>query len=771
MRKSRTRNAGAEAKGELERHNTAFSEVLYQIAEAVLVLDRELNIVYINQAFQHILGYAPGDVLGKALSLLSVPGQPDPLQPAEVVQRVNESGWWRGEVQRLAKDGTAIPFQLSASAIRDKQGGVTGYVGIYRDLRETRRVEQRFQSLIEHSSDINTLLDRTGTVLYISPSVQHVLGHAPEELLGKDAFVLVHPDDSSSACQVLTDVLQNPGQINRAEFRLRHVDGHYVDVEIAVRNLLDDPAVAGVIFNTRDITERKRAEMTLRESEEKFRGLVETTTDWIWQIDERGIYTYSSPQVRDILGYEPEEIIGKTPFDLMPAPEAKRVSQEFESIVASQKPFQLLENVNLHKDGHVVVLETSGAPVFDQAGIYRGSHGIDRDITARKQAEDALRHANRAHKTVSACNSMLVQATDETQLFNDMCRMIVEIGGYSHAWIGHAEHDKTKRIRPVAQAGIGTEFIQDLVSSLADNEDGQDPVGIAVRDGIAVVVRDALNDPMLAFWRPALAQLGVGAVCVLPIAYGGKTFGALNIYSTERDAFDRDEMVLLTELAEDLNFGVRTLRIRTERDRAVEEHQRSLEQLRESLEATVAAIAATVEMRDPYTAGHERRVADIATAIAREMQLPSERIEGIHFGALIHDLGKIKVPAELLSKPTRLTKAEFELVKEHAQAGYDILKGIRFPWPVAELALQHHERMDGTGYPNGLRGDEMLVESRILAVADVVEAMASHRPYRPALGIVAALAEISAHRGTWYDPEAVDACLRLMKEERFTLSV
>jgi HD-GYP domain-containing protein (c-di-GMP phosphodiesterase class II) len=212
------------------------------------------------------------------------------------------------------------------------------------------------------------------------------------------------------------------------------------------------------------------------------------------------------------------------------------------------------------------------------------------------------------------------------------------------------------------------------------------------------------------------------------------------------------------------------LRIRTERDRAVEEHQRSLEQLRESLEATVAAIAATVEMRDPYTAGHERRVADIATAIAREMQLPSERIEGIHFGALIHDLGKIKVPAELLSKPTRLTKAEFELVKEHALAGYDILKGIRFPWPVAELALQHHERMDGTGYPNGLRGDEMLVESKILAVADVVEAMASHRPYRPALGIEAALAEISAHRGTWYDSEAVDACVRLIKEERFTLS-
>jgi PAS domain S-box-containing protein/putative nucleotidyltransferase with HDIG domain len=186
--------------------------------------------------------------------------------------------------------------------------------------------------------------------------------------------------------------------------------------------------------------------------------------------------------------------------------------------------------------------------------------------------------------------------------------------------------------------------------------------------------------------------------------------------------------------------------------------------LRGALTATIEAIAATVETRDPYTAGHQRRVAGLAAAIGREMGLPADTVEGIHFGALIHDLGKVQVPAELLAKPTKLTKLEFELIKTHPQAGYEIVKNIKFPWPVAEMVLQHHERMDGSGYPQGLKGDAIAREARVLAVADVVEAMASHRPYRPGLGADAALAEIRGKRGLWFDPEAVDACLRLFEK-------
>jgi HD-GYP domain-containing protein (c-di-GMP phosphodiesterase class II) len=197
--------------------------------------------------------------------------------------------------------------------------------------------------------------------------------------------------------------------------------------------------------------------------------------------------------------------------------------------------------------------------------------------------------------------------------------------------------------------------------------------------------------------------------------------------------------------------------------------RRAVDRIRKALGGTVQAIAVTVEARDPYTAGHQRRVADLARVIATEINLPIDIIDGIRMAAAIHDLGKISVPAEMLSKPTKLTALEFSLIKTHSQSGYDILKDIDFPWPIARIVLEHHERMNGSGYPNGLTGDNILMESRILAVADVVESMASHRPYRPSLGIEAALEEIEKNRGTFYDTGAVDACLRVFREKGYQL--
>ncbi len=181
----------------------------------------------------------------------------------------------------------------------------------------------------------------------------------------------------------------------------------------------------------------------------------------------------------------------------------------------------------------------------------------------------------------------------------------------------------------------------------------------------------------------------------------------------------------------------------------------------------IQAISGTVEIRDPYTAGHQRRTADLARAIAREMGLAEDLRDGLRMAGSIHDLGKVAIPAEILSKPTKLTDLEYHLIQDHPQIGHDILKDIEFPWPVAEIILQHHERIDGSGYPRGLKGDEILWEARILTVADVVEAMASYRPYRPALGIDKALEEISKNSGILYDPKVVDACLRLFKNKGY----
>lgn len=202
------------------------------------------------------------------------------------------------------------------------------------------------------------------------------------------------------------------------------------------------------------------------------------------------------------------------------------------------------------------------------------------------------------------------------------------------------------------------------------------------------------------------------------------------------------------------------------RTRELRESER---RLRRSLLDSISAIAATIEMRDPYTAGHQRRVADLATTIAQELRLPDTQIEGLYLASTVHDIGKIQIPAEILSKPGKLTDAEFSLIKQHAEAGFEILKAIDFPWPIAITVLQHHERFDGSGYPRGLGNGDTLLEARILAVADVVEAMVSHRPYRAGLGLDAAMDEIARNRNVRYDPDVVDACLRLFHEQRFVL--
>jgi len=203
--------------------------------------------------------------------------------------------------------------------------------------------------------------------------------------------------------------------------------------------------------------------------------------------------------------------------------------------------------------------------------------------------------------------------------------------------------------------------------------------------------------------------------------------------------------------------------------KAEEERETAYRALDKALNGSINAMSKIVEMRDPYTAGHQTKVADLSAAIAGELKLPEAHIKYLRVAALIHDIGKIYIPSDILSRPGKLRDIEWQLIKIHAQGSYDILKTIEFPWPVAEIAWQHHERLDGSGYPKGLDGDHILLEAKILAVADVVEAMSSHRPYRPALGIEKALEEISQKRGVLYDPDVVDACLKLYKENRFKL--
>lgn len=224
-------------------------------------------------------------------------------------------------------------------------------------------------------------------------------------------------------------------------------------------------------------------------------------------------------------------------------------------------------------------------------------------------------------------------------------------------------------------------------------------------------------------------------------------------YTQEKPFLIPEEENLMEVIAEDLSLWI--------------ERKETHQQLEKALEGTVNALANTLEQRDPYTAGHQKKVTQLALAIAEKMELPEERIEGLRVAGKVHDIGKINVPAEILSKPTELTDTEMDLVRSHAQTGYEILKDIDFPWPVADIVHQHHERLDGSGYPRGLEGKEIRLEARILGVADVVEAMSAHRPYRPAKGADQALEEIKGNKSRLYDPQVVEACIKLFKEDGF----
>jgi HD-GYP domain-containing protein (c-di-GMP phosphodiesterase class II) len=414
------------------------------------------------------------------------------------------------------------------------------------------------------------------------------------------------------------------------------------------------------------------------------------------------------------------------------------------------------------------------APIRNGSGVIVGTVVTARDVTLRKQAEVELRHTASALATLSAVNRSLVHAVDEDALLHAICQDIVEQSGYKMAWVGYAQHDEAKSIKIMAGSKGSEGYLATKHITWDETEFGMGPTGRAVRSGATEMCLDIAHDAQYLPWRSEAIKYGYASSISLPLFelnHEGhpKVLGNLNVYAGVANAFFAKEVELLEQMAGDVAFGINALRTRHERNLAVEEAKLQLKKLQGSLDDTVRAIASIGELRDPYTAGHQLRVAKLATAIAMAMQLPAEQIHALHIAATVHDLGKIMIPAEILSKPGRITDIEYSLIKGHPQAGYDILKGIDFPWPIAQIVLQHHERLDGSGYPQGLKGDAILLEARILAVADVVEAMSSHRPYRAGLGIDVALDEITSKRESYYDTQVVDACVSLFRDKGFSI--
>lgn len=498
--------------------------------------------------------------------------------------------------------------------------------------------------------------------------------------------------------------------------------------------------------------EWQRAEGDLRERELRYRTLVSAMAEGAVFQDAAGRVTAVNPAAERMLGISESQLLGQAL--LIPG---TLLTTDGASLPEGRAPWQVAREFACPQNDVVVGVAVAAGDirwlsVNCQPWLEASPEGACavittfHDVTEKRRTELRLRHLNRSLATLSAGNVTLVRAADEEALLRQMCQVLVEIGEHSMAWIGLC--DDKAALRPVAWAAeCGNmppppAFLVDLA-------------GRALCERQAWLVNDIVADDSLGKMREVLLQMGFRAFLVLPLSDSGVTLGAISILARAPGVFDDAEKILLGELAGDLAFGIQVQRARQTQEKITHS-------LQQAMVSTVQAIAGMLELRDSYTAGHERRVAELAVDIGRRLGMAESRLEGLYMAGIIHDVGKICIPSEILSKPARLNAFEYALIQTHVEAAYGILHPIAFPWPIADIVRQHHERLDGTGYPRGLAGGAILPESRILAIADVVEAMTNHRPYRAGLGVDKAIEEIREGRGRIYDQEAVDACIAVL---------
>jgi len=745
--------------------------------DALIMVDDSSALVYWNPAAERILGYRADEVLGKPLHQLLTPQryQSNAVQGFNAF-RSSGQGAVIGktiEIEALHKEGREIPVELSISAL--KLNGRWHAVGILRDISERKHAEQELRllaAIVESSDDAIVSKSLDGLILSWNAGAERLYGYSAAEMKGQPLSLLAPADRPDEIPDMLARIRRGE-QIKRYETVRLRKDGVQLPISLTVSPLRDAAGqVVGSSAIGRDITERKQAEEELRHSETSLKEAERIALLGNWELDLATNVMSWSDEIYRIFELDPKKFGASYEafLNAIYPDDRNLVNQAYTDSVKNRTPYDIVHRL-LMPDGRVKYVNERCETFFNEDGKSLLSIGSVQDITTRRLAELGMQKSNRALHALSTCNVALVRATDEIQLLNDVCRILVEIGGYRLVWVGFVEYDAGKSVRVLARAGAHADYLDHARITWGDTPEGQGPTGTAIRSGEFQVAQDILHDPKYLPWREQANVRGYASSIAIPLFDdNNRVFGAMNLYGREPNAFDADEIKLLQELARDLAFGIRMLRLRVERDHLHEQQQHNDETVKQALVGTIQAIAVTVEKRDPYTAGHQRRVANLSVAIAMELGLSEDRITGLRLGATIHDIGKIYVPAEILTRPGQLSPMEFEFIKSHPQVGYDIMKDVKLPWPVAEMILQHHERMDGSGYPRGLKGDAILLEARILTVADVTEAMMSHRPYRPALGLEAALAEITQYRGIYYDPAVVDACVHLFRDKGFSLS-
>ncbi len=340
-------------------------------------------------------------------------------------------------------------------------------------------------------------------------------------------------------------------------------------------------------------------------------------------------------------------------------------------------------------------------------------------------------------------------AISEAGALRHLCLSLVASGQFTLVWVAFARDTPEGHVDIVESAGATTYISEGMVSWSSSEPTGLGPVGTAFRTSSTVITNDLLVAAQMAPWRERVVRHGFRSSVAIPFSPGGKR-AVLCVYSRHRNAFDEFTVSGLENIAREVERVIA--------------HGASTLELAAALSGTLTALARITEARDPYTAGHQSRVGSLAATIAARLGLESSLIERVRDAGAVHDVGKVALSSEILIKPSRLTDLEYRMIKRHALIGYEILSRASLPWPVPEVALQHHERLNGSGYPNALVGEDIILPARIVAVADVVEAMSNHRPYRPALGVESALDQVASNAGTLFDAEVVRQCLSIFED-------
>jgi PAS domain S-box-containing protein len=699
-----------QAQEALRESEKRFRKVVETMEVGLGTIDENGVLTYVNEYLAKMLGYTIDEMIGRSTLDFYYDEESRKIQEEVFKKR------WKGmgdptpyEVTWRSKDNKKVHSILSPTPIFDADGHYTGSFAIHTDITERKRMEEalrkseeKFRTFMETASDLMHISDKDLNFTYVNQAMARTLGYSKEEMIGMNIAQVLKKEITQNDLKRNVEKLIKKGELIFETVRVAK-DGTEIQGELKNVAIFDNDGMfsgTGGVF--RDITERKQIEQELRESEEKYRELINGMDDTAWVIDFDGKFIDINKAAVEVLGYSRKELLAMRPNDIDSSLDAEKITGLIKGMGTDK--LQVFETTHTTKNGKKIPVEIKSTLI-----TYKGQQAIlsiARDITERKRAEEALRESAEQYR-------ILTNTAMDGFLKLDQEGHILDV---NRAYCDFLDYSKEELLK----------------MTIADIEAIETPDKVKKHMKKVMEVGSDRFESRLRHKDGRIIDIEASST------YSPQT-GNLLIF--HRDISDRK--------------------------RAEHELHRSYQQMQEMLVTTVNALASTVEMKDQYTAGHQPRVTQLACAIAEEMGLPEEQRNGIRMAGLVHDIGKIMVPAEILNKPGPLTEIQYEMVKMHPQASYDILKGIKFPWPVAHIVLQHHELMDGSGYPEGLSGNEILLEARILTVANVVEAMISHRPYRAAYDIKEALAEISKNKGILYDPVVVDACLKLFDEKRF----